>query len=232
MKGDPTKQKVQNKNKGRPFFNFQGNKFSKLARDYHHELLHLTIDLRRVNQRIQESTLLCRQQIDFIRKSQSRHLISKTGFIYFEDALYHLENFTFRIASFRDKLVQFINQALRIGFEEKSTGVLGTIVSHGTVRDAHIDTEIKKFDQDKDFSEALSERTLMTHRRYYKVEAGYNMLLIPGSEAKDRVEKLKLWKQNIKVKANRANRIVLKIMDIDDRVMQKINDYLIKHPVT
>lgn len=225
-----TKPRKQRKRKP-AFFDFQGNKFTKLARDYHHELLHLTIDLRRVNQRIQESAVLCHQQIGFIKKQDSHHLISPTGFVHFENALYHIENFAFRLTGYRDKVAQFVNQALRIGFDEKAMGVLSTLVSHGTVRDAHIDTEFKRFDRDKDFKEVLSERILMTHRRYYRGETGYDNLMRSNLESKSREEKLKLWKQNIQQKATRTNRIVLKAIDMNDRIMQKINSYFKKHPV-
>ncbi|KKQ64846.1 MAG: hypothetical protein US86_C0015G0009 [Candidatus Daviesbacteria bacterium GW2011_GWA2_38_24] len=215
--------------KPQDFFDFQGNKFTKLARAYHHEILHLTGDLGIINKRIQESIALCHQQISFIKKGQV-HLLSAREPICFADALYHLENFTFRVTGYRDKLVQFINQALRIGFDEKAMGVLGTIISHGTVRDAHLDTEIKKFDKDQDFKDILNQRILMTHRRYYNNEAGYNSLLVPNIEATDTKGKLKLWRENIKTRANRADRVVLKSRDINDRVMKKINDYLKKHP--
>lgn len=212
------------------FFDFQGNKFTKLAREYHHELSHLTGDLLRVNRKIQESATLCHLQISFIKRKE-QHLISPSRPVCFSDALYHIENFAFRVTGYRDKLVQFINQALRIGFDEKTMGVLTTIVSHGTVRDAHLDTELKKFDKDSDFKVALSERILMTHRRYYSTETGYSSMLMSGEESKDPDMKLKLWKQNIQTKASRANRIALKARDMNDRVMQKINAYLKKHPL-
>ena len=184
----------------------------------------------RINRRIHESAMLCHQQIEFLKRG-AVHLVSRSEPPCFEDTLYHLENFTFRVTGYRDKLVQFINQALRIGFDEKAMGVLSTIISHGTIRDAHVDTELKKFDKDKDFKEILSERVLMTHRRYYQVEAGYNRLMRPLSEAKNLKDDLKRWKQNIQTKANRADRIVLRVTDINDRIMDKINDYLTKHPI-
>lgn len=220
--------KVKRKKKG--FFSFQKNRFTRLARSYHHELLHLTGDLMHINRRIHESTTLCHQQIEFLKKGRG-HLVSLNEPLCFEDTLYHLENFTFRVTGYRDKLVQFINQALRIGFDEKAMGVLSTIISHGTIRDAHLDTELKKFDKDKDFKQILSERILMTHRRYYQIETGYNRLMQPLSDAKNPKEDLKRWKQNIQTKANRADRIVLRIRDINDRVMDKINEYLVRHPI-
>ncbi len=221
---------INSKKKQREFFDFQGNKFTKLARDYHHELLHLTSDLLSANRRVQESSSLCHLQINFLKK-KAAHLVPSSEPACFKDALYHLENFNFRITGYRDKLVQFINQALRIGFDERAMGVLSTIVSHGTVRDAHIDTELKKFDKDRDFKESLSDRILMTHRRYYQLEAGYNRLMIPKEEAKNPTGNLKLWKQNIQTKATRADRIALKAMEMNDRVMSKINIYLQKHPI-
>lgn len=217
--------------KKRQFFDFKGNKFTKAARVYHHELLRLTIDLLEVNRRIQDATVLCQKQINFIKSNKQHHLVSKTGYVHFENALYHIENFSFRVTGYRDKVAQFVNQALRIGNDEKAIGILGALLSHGTIRDAHIDTELKKFDKDKDFKDVLSERILMTHRRYYQEENGYDNLMRPTLETKDLKEKLKLWRQNIQNKAARANRIALKAMDVNDRVMEKVNRYLKKHPI-
>ncbi len=229
-----TKKKIRKKKvkkTKRPFFDFQGNRFTKLARDYHYELLHLTTDLRRINQKLQESVALCNYQISCISKKDCGHLVSRTGFVHFENSLYHIENFTFRVTGYRDKVIQFVNQGLRIGFDEKSMGILSTIISHGIIRDARLDTELKKFDKDKDFKSTLSERILMTHRRYYGKEGGYSNLMIPNIESKDPKVMSKLWKQNIQAKASRANRLVLKVMEMNDRIMEKINNYLKKHPV-
>lgn len=227
MKGVIRKKVIPKKH--RAFFDFQGNKFTKPARDYHYELLRLTGDLIAANRRVQESSCLCHQQINFFNKN-SGHLIPNSEPSCFKDALYHLENFTFRVTGYRDKLVQFVNQALRIGFDEKSMGVLGPIVNNRTVRDSHIDTEIKRFDKDKDFKQVLSDRVLMTHRRYYQIETGYNPLMMPREEAKNPRDNPRLWKQNIQTKASRADRIVLKAMEMNDRVMVKINSYLKKTP--
>lgn len=223
--------KLKSSKKPRQFFNFQKNKFSKITRDYHHELLHITIDLMCANRKLQESAALCHQQISFIKKrGTEEHNVSPTGFVHFENALYHLENFTFRVTCYRDKMVQFINQALGIGFDEKTTGALGAIINNKIVKDAHLDTELKKFNKDKDFKDTLNERTLLAHRRYYKAETGYDYLMRPNTKAKDASEKSKLWKQNIQAKTSRANRIIVKMMDINDRVVQKINEYLKKNP--
>ncbi len=212
------------------FLNFKKNKFTKLARDYHNELFYLTNDLVSTNRRIQDATALCGQQINFLKRG-SFHLITIERPVCFDDALYHLENFDFRVTGYRDKIVQFINQALRVGFDEKQMGVISAIVSNGTVRDAHLDTEIKKFNKDKDFKSALSERILLTHRRYYNSEAGYDRLMRPNKTTKSAEDDLKLWKQNIKTKANRANRIVEKSIEMNDRIMGKINDYLKRNPI-
>jgi hypothetical protein len=215
-----------------PFFEFQANKFTRLARDYHHELTHVTIDLRKINRRLHESAALCQQQINFIKKPDAEHLLAPTQPICFEDTIYHLQNFSFRVTAYRDKMMQFVNQALRLGFDETAMGVHPAISNNRIVKDAHIDTELKKFQKDKDFKNALSERILLSHRRYYHREGGYNELLIPKSETNDKKEKLKLWKKNIESQSARANRIVLKAVDLNDKIMTKINDYLKKHPTS
>lgn len=214
----------------RAFFDFKKNKFTKMTRDYHDELWHLTNDLIVTNRRVQESAILCSQQISFIKKKEE-HLVPARRPKCFEDTLYNLENFNFRVTGYRDKLVQFINHALGIGFDEKTTGLLSSVLGNGVVKAAHIDTELKKFDKDKDFRDSLNERILMTHRRYYQAETGYSVLMMPKEEATSPEHKLKLWRQNIQTKVTRANRIVVKVMAMNDRVMLKINHYLIKHRI-
>lgn len=210
--------------KNRAFFNFKANKFTKLARDYHNEIHQLTTDLLRINRKIQDAAALCHLQINFIKKKNS-HLISPLVPPCFDEILYHIENFDFRVTGYRDKLVQFINQALRIGFDEGTMGILNVIATHKIVCDARLDTEIKKFLKDKDFKEILSERILLSHRRYYQSKTGYDRLLQPRTEVKSSKEGIKRWKENIQTKTDRANRVCLKVVDMNDRVMQKINDY-------
>jgi hypothetical protein len=210
-----------------PFFNFRAKNFSKLARDYHNELHHLTIDLVDINRRLQESIVLCYQQVNFIEKPK-KYFIPHSNPVCFKDAQYHIENFNFRITSYRDKLVQFINQALKIGIDEKTRGMFSIVINHQIVKTTHLDTELKKFDKDKDFKETLSDRILMAHRRYYMVEAGYDTLMRPIEKVEDHSKYLKLWKKQIKINASQTNRIVWKIIKMNDMVMQKINNYLEK----
>jgi hypothetical protein len=216
------KQKRKRINSG--FFNFNKNKFTKLARDYHRELFYLTVDLYRTNRKLHESAALCHQQINFLKKKNTSHLVPHLEPPCFRDALYHVENFSFRVTGYRDKIVQFINQSLRLGFDEGAMGVLNAIRSNRIVKESHLDTELRRFEKNKDFKDVLSERILMTHRRYYKPELGYDALMKPAT-SKTGKELLKLWKQNIELKTNRANRIVLAVTSMNNRVMDKINVY-------
>lgn len=212
-----------------PFFNFNKRNFSKLAREYHHEIQHLIIDLSSINIKIQSAAILCDKQIELRAAGRKIHLYDPDWRGYFEDVLYHLENYYFRASAFRDKLAQFVNQALKLGYDESERELIRRMLNNRIYIEARINTELKKFEQEKELKEVLSKRVYMSHRRYYSSDS-YNPYFQPEeTPSKENLRgHSKLWRKNIQTEVEKVDVFTAAAIDISNKVMVKINAYLNK----
>jgi len=146
MKKKQTKIKKERTN---IFFNFKKNKFSKKTVDYYTEIRRLTGDLINIASRVSRSLLLCKGDIELLNRGSffPREFPND-----FNDLRYHLENFCFRAGAYKDKMANFINQALQLGFGEREMGLVEKIQHNGIAKKYHLDTEIKKFYKNKSFT--------------------------------------------------------------------------------
>lgn len=227
--------KKQKKKGGvRPFFDFNKRNFNKKAVNYHREIRIITNDLISTNRKISRALALCKRTLQCFGGSADTHRISKDDFKDFEDLQYHLHNFCFRTGAYRDKLCQFINQALKLGYDENEMNLLEKIKKNGIAKKAHIDTELKKFSENIFLKWAHEKRKLLTHRLYYgSKNTGYHPLMMPALEdkktkeitTKNINELIKKWKEKITKEAGQADGFTSRIMKINDSVMEKINQF-------
>lgn len=213
-----------------PFFDFNKRNFSKLAREYHHEIQHLIIDLSSTNIKIQRAAILCDKQIELRAAGKKIHLYDPDWKNYFEDVLYHLENYYFRASTFRDKLAQFVNQALKLGYDESERELIKRMSNNRIYIESRINTELKKFEQETELREVLSKRVYMSHRRYYSSDS-YNPYFQPEeTPSKENVKRhSKLWRKNIQTEVEKVNTFTATAIDISNKVMVKINAYIKKY---
>lgn len=210
---------------------FNKRNYSKLARDYHHEVLHLILDLLNINRKIDRANALCQHELELLSGRKS-DLLDPSFSRNFEEVLYHIENFAFRASAFREKLTQFINQALLLGYGERERDLMGKMAVNRITTEAHIDTEVKKFNTNTEMKAILSKRVSLSHLRYYNPETGYSPYLYPDEEKhpKDLRDFIKRWRKNVDKEAKQANRFVKLAQEVSNKTMIKINTYWEKHP--
>jgi len=207
---------------------FKNRKLNKKAREFRHEVYHLTLDILEINRRIHESAALCKFKTEnFGKAEKAGHIDHPRHSVYFDDLLYHLENFIFRVQAYKDKMCLFINFSLNLGFEEKDYGLFWRLLKNPSVREMHLDTELKKLDRGS-VSEILKQRKVMSHRSYYKNES-YNPLFIPKNISPKEVGHRRaalLWKRNIIVECNKANQTTLRILEVNRKTVLKVDAFL------
>lgn len=148
------------------YFLFPQERFNQKAKLFQFEINQLTHDILKINYKIQMSAALCEWNIQSLDTLKRLHLFYEEEYTrVFLDLIYHIENFSFRIAAHRDKLCQFINFALELGYDEKETSV-GRILNDKTAKKALMDTEIKKFGR-APLNTIIEIRKQLTHRRWY-----------------------------------------------------------------
>ncbi len=207
---------------------FTHRKLGKKARVYQHEINHLTFDLLEINRKIQKISSICKFVVDVYRNKKKGHQLSyQKDLEHFDEMLYHIENFIFRLYAYRDKIALFVNFALDIGFDEGENALAKRISKNKIAKNTHVDTELKKFSE-QPFSKLLEKRTLMTHRAYY---SNYNPHFYPEgvSPAKDGLRKAKNeWKRKIIKEVETIDKAFIKITEINTHLTEKVFNYLSK----
>jgi len=208
------------------FFEFSHRKLNKKARIYKHELQHLTGDMLDIARKIYLGLSVCEGIIKALGSSDQTFKIKSYADYenYFNDLLYHLENFSFRLYAYRDKLCIFINYVMKIGYSEGDEGLLKKLVNNTQVQKYHIDTELKKF-LINEISELLKTRKLMTHNVYYD---HYNPYFMPDISPKDvgYYKAALAWRRRITQEVKKINDSMELIFEINEQISEKLLSYL------
>lgn len=208
------------------FLDFGHRKFNKKARTYRHEVSHLTNDMLNIVRKTYKSLSICEGVIKVLGSKEQdfridSSIIYKT---YFDDLLYHLENFIFRLYAYRDKLCIFINYVMKIGYSETDDGLLNKLINNSLIQKYHLDTELKKF-QSGDFSELLNTRKLMTHKVYYD---HYDPYFMPDIKLEDvgYYKTALAWRRKILQEVKKINNSMEYIFEINTNIVKKLLTYL------
>jgi len=209
------------------YLQFRDLRLSKKAREYQHEIGHLTSDLLTINQKIQRSLALCQFVISTIGKPNVGYRISPDKDMeIFGDLLYHMENFIFRIFAYRDKLALFINFVLDAPYEEGEMNLIRRFVKLKEARKFHIDTEVSRFYQNP-IKDVLEKRKIMSHRAYYK-SGHYNPFFMPDVSPKEiGLRKATVaWRRKIAEEASKMDECLAEVFVINTNVTKKLKKYL------
>jgi len=212
------------------WFDYNHRKLNSKGKEYRHEVFHLTKDLVEINQKIRKILAIC---IDFISvlglPSKGYQYKFHDGFRNIESLRYHMENFIFRIQAYRDKLSLFVNFAIKVGYKEDERQLLSNLIEHHIVKLAHIDTELIKLKEDP-FKKLMAKRKAMSHKAYYDTGL-YNPFFMPSDESlspkKIGVKKASIeWRKNIKKEPELINEALVKIFDMNEKIIIKVDKYL------
>jgi len=208
------------------FFEFNHRKLNNKARIYKHELHHLTGDMLDIVRKIHLNLSLCEGIIKALgSKEQTFRIKNYDNYEnYFNDLLYHLENFTFRLYAYRDKLCIFINYVMNIGYSDTDDGLLNKLINNDQIKKHHIDTELKNFFVNE-MSELLRTRKLMTHKIYYD---HYNPYFMPDISPKDvgYYKAALAWRRRIKHEVKKINDSMEYIFEMNTQISEKLLTYL------
>lgn len=205
---------------------FKHRKLCKNARDYCHEITHLTIDLLEINMRIQKSRAECEYIIGVIGKKNYINQVAKDEIIKaFQDLSYHVENFAFRLHAYRDKYCNLLNHVLGLGYDDADTSIANHLSKNINVKNNRFDTELKKFQSDT-LQLFLSRRKLMSHKIYYNKE-NYNPMYLPEKDLPFGEKKFtENWKKNIIAEADKTQKVLEKLLRINSNTTNKLTRYL------
>jgi len=208
------------------YLDFSHRKLNKKSRMYRHEVVHLTRDMLSIVIKINQKLAVCeniirilgsRKQVFKIKNPVSNHEE-------FSELHYHIENFIYRVHSYRDKVCMFINHVMRIGYSESDEGLLNKLIANDLVKQLHIDTELKRFQVDE-VAELLNTRKSMSHRLYYDT---YNLHFMPDINPEDvgYYKTSLVWRTKIKKDVSKIDDCMEKMFDINTNLSEKLLKFL------
>ena|SRR3989344_1647114 len=208
------------------YLDFKSKKLIDEARQYQHEVSHLTSDLKSINERAQRCLAICKYVINTLGNSKKSYRLNwDVDFENFEDLSYHIENFIFRLHAYRDKLSMFINLTFRLGYDSSEMGVFDKLINNGQIIKFTIDTELRKMKADKEVADLMNRRKLMSHKVYYC--KGVGSLFPDVSPQEVGIKKAaQQWRTKVITEAEKIDSCLVKIFEINEKITNKIKKYL------
>lgn len=197
------------------------------AKEYGQEVLRLTESLRYTNKNIQYMAQVCAFIIKSINKKSGFVPRRPESFRAIEEFVYHFENFCYRLFTYREKLLQFVNAVLPVGYSEREVNIRNILINP-TVKVSKILPLIEKFKKKTPLNRLIKDRNALTHKLYYG--AAFDAYFRPQSnpddmDLKDFKSWCNNWKREILSRATATNKCTLLANEINNEMAQKIITY-------
>lgn len=196
------------------------------SKEYGQDLVRLASMMRYNNQKIQYCSQICSLNITSINKKSGFRPSKPETFRAVQDFVYHYENYCYRLYAYREKLLQFINAVLPVGYTEKQVRISHLLINP-TVRQAGLVPSLHKFQKNSSLSRAIGDRNLMTHRLYFGTEFDhYFRPKLEKIENETQFKKwCKEWNNHIVLKAKLTNECISAVSKLDNEIAEKIINY-------
>lgn len=195
------------------------------AKEYTQELLRTTRDLHYTNRQVQYSAQICAFNIKTIIHSDFQNDPTEV-FGKIREFAYHYENYCYRVYTYREKILQFVNAILPVGYTDKEVRIQHLLINP-IISQAGILVALKKFKKNTPMSTIIGDRTKLTHRLYY--EDGFDNYFRPKApeirNEKNFSRWVKDWGKQIASRAQLANKCTKLTSDINNQLAQKIMVY-------
>jgi len=192
---------------------------------YARELLRITKSLDFTDRQIQYSAQICGFNIKSINQKSGFIPYPPDVFAKLEEFVYHYENYCYRLYTYREKLLQFVNAVLPVGYQDREVRIRFVLINP-IVKQAGILQLLALFKKNASLSKVIEERTQLTHRLYYWKDV--DTYLRPMTEIKKDKELLKWyddWKKEVSSRAILTNKCSKLVSQINNTLAQKIVDY-------
>lgn len=191
------------------------------AKEYLNELSKLSFSLRFTNTKIQYSAQICSFNIRSITGQKLVNPRRDDVLREIDEFVYHYENYCFRLHAYREKILQFVNAILPVGYSDKEVSIKHILINP-IVKGAKIVQIIEKFQKDPTLSHIISNRTKLTHR----LSSQHRYLMPKIEDEKTSGKKIKSWfdkwRTEIEELAEEANSSTISVSRINNNLAEKI----------
>lgn len=204
---------------------FPRNNNSKKYRD---ELTRIIKGLVYTDTNVQYSSQICTFNIKSITQKSGFQPEPRDVFSEIEKFVYHYENYCFRAFCFREKLLQFLNGVLPVGYSERDVSIKMMVINP-VVKQAKLLLTIEKFKNNKKLLKILEDRNQLTHKLYYGKD--FDHYLRPKDKNKKNKDKADFkkwcnnWKKEVIERARLTNNFTQAIFAINHEIAPKVIKY-------
>ncbi len=195
------------------------------AKNYRADVLRLVESLAYTNKLTQYSSMVAVFNIKSIHQSKPYIPRPNETFGRIEDFVYHYENYCHRVFAFREKILQFLNATLPIGYTEKQVKIEHIIINP-IVKQAKIIPLIEKFSKPTSaLCKLIADRHQLTHRIYYGDK--FDHFLRPNQNVNQSSFESWLgeWEKEILKRAAQVGRAEYEISEICNHLAERIMTY-------
>ncbi len=151
------------------------------AKEYAEDLTRITRGLRYTNQRVQYGAQVCTFNIKSINQKSGFVPSLPEAFRAIEEFVYDYENYCYRLFTYREKLLQFINAILPVGYTEGQVRIEHILINP-IVKKAKLLKLLEKFKKNTALSKVIKDRHSLTHKLYYGKEFDHYFRPKPETE--------------------------------------------------
>lgn len=191
------------------------------AKKYAEDIVQQFQSLSYTNRKLQESAMIALFHIKSISTKSGYSTSPSQVFSSVQDFVYHYENFCSRTYSLREKILQFINAVVPIGYSDRDVNIRHMIINP-IVKASGILVEIEKFNKRKALGRVVQDRQSLTHRLYFTSVDHY---LRPINGPKQGPEWFKSWSKEVVGRAKLANTAMMDLSDLNHGLSDKIMRY-------
>src|SRR5215468_10080924 len=192
------------------------------AGKYRDELTRMLGVLWFVNHRVQHAAQICAFDIKSITTKNGFRADPREVLDMVRDFTYHYENFCSRVYSIRDKLLQFLNAVLPIGFTETEVRYR-LIIMQPVIKHSKLLVELERFGKRQALGGIITDRNSLTHKLYYGER--FDHYYRPIEPTPNTNERFKKWKTEILERATKANKSFKEIIRVTNNVAGKVIDW-------
>jgi len=197
------------------------------AKEYLKDLIRTHSDIIYTNRKVQYSAQICSFNIKCISSKNDFIPSPPEVFREIQEFKYHYENYCFRLYVYREKMIQFINAFMPIGYEDNEIRIKHLLINP-VIKQAGLLFIFRKFKENTYLSNVIASREKLTHKLFYGKD--FDALFRPLGDKKGGTKKTEEefkkwtdnWKKEIQQRAEETNRCTAILRKTDPALANKL----------
>jgi hypothetical protein len=202
------------------------------ARSYSVEIYRTIRSLQYTDRELEYASQICVFNIQSLMKKNGYQPLPQDLFDSVEKYVYHYENYCYRLFTLREKVLQFLNAAMSIGYTERDATIKNLLINP-TIKKLKLDKSLSKFDtrSTNSLGKIIKDRHGLTHKLYYGQSVDHFLRPLIPYDVKDEVsfkEWCKKWKEEITSRTKLVANAEMQVSGINHELTDALMSFFLK----